>query len=216
MFPVFENAQQQRYHEPIPFKQLKELKLACAYYGLMAPFTQAILEALGNQFLPPNDWKQVAQACLTGGNYLLWKSEYAEQCGATSEINRQQGLPVTFDMLVGEGAYRDMNTQLNYPAGAYPQINAAALKAWRKLPNSENKTEDLSKIRQGPDEPYQDFVARLLETLGKVVGDDQAGMVFAKQLAYENANSACLRHYRKKGGLSDYIKICADIGPSYV
>ena len=41
----------------------------------------------------------------------------------------------------------------------------------------------------------------------------------AKQLAYENANSACqaaLRPYRKKGGLSDYVRICADIGPSYV
>ena len=41
----------------------------------------------------------------------------------------------------------------------------------------------------------------------------------AKQLAYENANSACqaaLRPYRKKGGLSDYVLICADISPSYV
>ena len=32
-------------------------------------------------------------------------------------------------------------------------------------------------------------------------------------------NSACqaaLRPYRKKGGLADYIWICADIGPSYM
>lgn len=71
MYPVFENAQQQRYYEPIPFKQLKELKIACAQYGPTAPFTQAIIECLGNQFLPPNDWKQVARACLSGGNYLL-------------------------------------------------------------------------------------------------------------------------------------------------
>ena len=81
------------------------------------------------------------------------------------------------------------------------------------------KTEDLSKIRRGPDEPYQDFVARLLKAVGKVIGDEQVGMVSAKQLAYENANSACqaaLRPYRKKGGLSDYVQICADIGPSYV
>ena len=52
-----------------------------------------------------------------------------------------------------------------------------------------------------------------------MIGDEQAGMVLAKQLAYENANSACqaaLRPYRKKGGLSDYVRICADIGPSYV
>ena len=52
-----------------------------------------------------------------------------------------------------------------------------------------------------------------------MIGDEQAGMVLAKQLAYENANSPCqaaLRPYRKKGGLSDYVRICADIGPSYV
>ena len=43
--------------------------------------------------------------------------------------------------------------------------------------------------------------------------------MLAKQLAYENANSACqaaLRPYRKRGGLSDYVQICADISPSYV
>ena len=52
-----------------------------------------------------------------------------------------------------------------------------------------------------------------------MIGDEQAEMVLAKQLAYENANSACqaaLRPYRKKGGLSDYVQICADISPSYV
>lgn len=122
-------------------------------------------------------------------------------------------------MMTGEGQYKDTNSQLTYLPGAYPQINEAALKAWKKLPNSENKTEDLSKVRQGPDEPYQDFVARLMETIGKIIGDEQAGMVLAKQLAYENANSACqaaLRPYKKKVGLADYIRICADIGPSYV
>ena len=62
-------------------------------------------------------------------------------------------------------------------------------------------------------------MAHLLEAVGKLMADEQAGMVLTKQLAYENANSACqaaLRPYRKKGGLSDYIHICADIGPSYM
>ena len=72
--------------------------------------------------------------------------------------------------------------------GAYPQISAAALRAWKKLPNSDKKTEDLSKILQGPDKPYQDFVAHLLEAISKMIGDEQAGMVLDKQLAYKNAN----------------------------
>ncbi|XP_055293591.1 endogenous retrovirus group K member 10 Gag polyprotein-like [Moschus berezovskii] len=217
-FPVFENANQ-RYYEPLPFKQLKELKVACAQYGPTAPFTQAMVENLGGQNLPPSDWKQIARACLTGGDYLLWKSEFTEQCGVIAETNQRQGLPTTYEMLIGEGPYLNTNAQLNYHPGAYAQISNAARQAWRKLPCSANKTEDLSKIRQGPDEPYQDFVARLLEAVGKLMADEQAGMVLTKQLAYENANSACqaaLRPYRKKGVLSDYIRICADIGPSYM
>ena len=95
-------------------------------------------------------------------------------------------------------------------SGIYPVFgNAQQQRYYEPLPFKQLK----------PDEPYQDFVAHLLEAIGKVIGDEQAGMVLAKQLAYENANSACqaaLRPYRKKRGLSDYVWICADIGPSYV
>ena len=44
-FPVFEDANRRRYHEPVPFKQLKELKQACVQYGPTAPFTIAIIES---------------------------------------------------------------------------------------------------------------------------------------------------------------------------
>ena len=95
-------------------------------------------------------------------------------------------------------------------SGIYPVFeNAQQQRYYEPLPFKQLK----------PDEPYQDFVARLLEAIGKVIGDEQAGMVLAQQLAYENANWACqaaLRPYRKKGGLSNYVRICADIRASYV
>ncbi|XP_012886183.1 PREDICTED: LOW QUALITY PROTEIN: endogenous retrovirus group K member 9 Pol protein-like [Dipodomys ordii] len=218
LFPVMEDQNQQRTRQPIQFKQIRDLKNACAQYGPTAPFTQVILETLSTDALCPNDWKQLARACLSGGDYLLWKSEFVEQCQATAEVNRANNIPTTFAELAGEGAYNDIHTQLNYPVGAYAQINAAAKRAWKKLPNS-NKTEDLSKIRQGPDEPYQDFVSRLLEATGHLIQDGDASMVLVQQLAYENANAACqaaIRPFRKKGGITDYIRLCADIGPSYM
>lgn len=219
-FPVFENAQQQRYHEPIPFKQLKELKQACTQYGPTAPFTVAILEAIcTGSNLPPHDWKALTRACLTGGDYLLWSSEYMEICQLKEQENRRQANPISYDMLTGTGAYRDIHQQLTLPVIVFMQIKECGLKAWQKLPNSSNKTEDLAKIRQGPDEPYQDFVARLMDAIGKVIGDEQAGLILGKQLAYDNANSACqaaLRPWRKKGSISDYVRLCSDIGPSYV
>ena len=214
-FPVFEN-NNQRYYESLPFKQLKELKIACSQYGPTAPFTIAMIENLGTQALPPNDWKQTARACLSGGDYLLWKSEFFEQCARIADVNRQQGIQTSYKMLIGEGPYQATDTQLNFLPGAYAQISNAARQAWKKLPSSSTKTEDLSKVQQGPDEPYQDFVARLLDTIGKIMSDEKAGMVLAKQLAFKNANSACqaaLRPYRKKGDLSDFIRICLTLDP---
>ncbi|XP_069882578.1 endogenous retrovirus group K member 5 Gag polyprotein-like [Dipodomys merriami] len=218
LFPVMEDQNQQRTHQPIQFKQIRDLKNACAQYGPTAPFTQVILETLYTDALCPNDWKQLARACLSGGDYLLRKSECVEQCQATAEVNRANNIPTTFAELAGEGAYNDIHTQLNYSVGAHAQINAAAKRAWKKLPNS-NKTEDLSKIRQGPDEPYQEFVSRLLEATGHLIQDGDAGMVLVQQLAYENATAACqanIRPFRKKEGITDYIRLCADIGPSYM
>lgn len=78
---------------------------------------------------------------------------------------------------------------------------------------------DIAKIIQGPEEPYQDFVARLLQAVDRVVGDPDAGSLLVKQLAFENANRICqeaLRPYKKRGSISEFIRICADIGPSYV
>ncbi|XP_016072396.1 PREDICTED: endogenous retrovirus group K member 6 Gag polyprotein-like [Miniopterus natalensis] len=223
-YPVFEQPAQgnnspQRVYGPMDFKKLKELKMACAQYGPTAPYTEAILEALDTEYtMCPNDWKQLARACLSGGDYLLWKSEYTEQCEKVHRLNVRNNIPSDLQGLLGEGQFADTPAQLQFGMGTYAQISAAARKAWKKLPNTKNVTMDLTKIRQGPDELYQDFVSRLLDAAGKLIGDGEAGVIIVRQLAFENANTACqaaLRPYRHKGSLNDYIRLCQDIGPSY-
>ncbi|XP_036176146.1 endogenous retrovirus group K member 10 Gag polyprotein-like, partial [Myotis myotis] len=223
-FPVMEQVnphtgQRERAYDPLPFKTLKELKTACAQYGPTSPYTLTILETMASEALPPNDWRAIAKACLSGGDYLLWKSEYDEKAKEQASRNRAARINISYEMLVGEGVYADTHNQIQYPQEAYGQINGAGIRAWKKLPTSGQKTEELSKIIQGPDEKYQDFVSRLLQAVGRVVVDGEAGMLIVKQLAYENANTACqaaLRPYQRQGTLSDYIRICADIGPSYI
>ncbi|XP_027288827.2 endogenous retrovirus group K member 10 Gag polyprotein-like [Cricetulus griseus] len=80
--------------------------------------------------------------------------------------------------------------------------------------------EDLTKIRQGADELFQDFVSRLMQASSRIMGDTEAGLLVIKQLAYEHANTnaacqAALKPHRKKGDIDEFIKICADIGPAY-
>lgn len=176
-----------------------------------------MLESLIADFIPPGDWKQLARAYLWG--------EGASYCGNQNllshvrklELNRAQNLAVTFEMLAGEGQYQETLQQLEFDPGVYAQVNAAAKRAWYKLPSTGRQTADLSKIRQGSEGPFQDFVDRLLQTASRL-GDADAGLLLVKQLAYENANSACqaaLRPFRKKGNLSDYVRLCSDREPAY-
>jgi hypothetical protein len=97
-----------------------------------------------------------------------------------AELNARDNNPVTYEMLTGEGQYQDIQNQLQFNPGTY-----AVCRAWNTLPNK-----DISKIRQGPDEPFQEFVNRLIKAAGSVFGDVNLGMLLVKQLAYENENTA--------------------------
>jgi hypothetical protein len=86
---------------------------------------------------------------------------------------------------------------------------------WQELPTKGEKTQEITKILQGPGEPFQDFVAHLLHHMCRTVGDPELGTLLVKQLAFENANKHCeeaLRPYRKKASLQDVIRLCSDIG----
>lgn len=74
-------------------------------------------------------------------------------------------------MLTGEGQYRDIHNQLQFNPSTYAQIGAAAHRAWITLPNKGDLTQDISKIRQGPDEPFLEFVNRLMQAVRRVFGD---------------------------------------------
>lgn len=61
------------------------------------------------------------------------------------------------------------------------QVSTAAKRAWNKIPSSGGRTEDLSKLRHGPDELFQYFVSRLMQTSSRLVGDAEPGLLIVKQ-----------------------------------
>lgn len=206
-------------YEPIPFKQLKELKAASSQYGPTAPFTVAILETVASNVLPPADWRSIAKAVLTGGEYLLWTAEYSDQCAQYAQTQQCIQLGITYDQLAGAGNFARVFHQLNFRQEVYDIIRQIGLSSWKKLPKSGVKKEELTKIRQGPDEPYEDFVARLLQVSARLIEDSDAALILVKELAFENANSICqaaLRPWKGKATLNDYVRLCAEIGPGYV
>jgi hypothetical protein len=136
----------------------------------------------------PEDWMGIAKACLSPGEYLLWKTIYTELCGKQAARNAAHGVPITLDMLLGKGPFEGVFNQLQFPIQAYQQIAIAAIRTWRELPAKGDKSQEITKILQGPDEPFQDFVARLMQAVGRTVADHEAGTMLVQQLAFENAN----------------------------
>lgn len=118
LFPVFELQGPQglyREYRPLEFKIIKELKLAVSQYGPSAPFTMAIFESLAGNWLTPGDWKAVSKAVLSGGDYLLWLTNYTEQCKVTARRNQQAGAALaSYEMLAGEGLFATNQAQMQY------------------------------------------------------------------------------------------------------
>jgi hypothetical protein len=107
-YPVLERpdpnnpGMQQRFHEKIPFKTLKEVKQACTMYGSTMPFMLGLSQTVvGDTAMPPDDWTGLAKACLSPGDYLLWKTGFIEFCQEQANRNLAHGLHITADMLMG-------------------------------------------------------------------------------------------------------------------
>ena len=77
--------------EPLPIKMIKELKQACSLYGATAPYTLTLLEALSTRWMTPHDWRTVAKACLSGGQYLLWRAEVEDVAQKQADTNCRRG-----------------------------------------------------------------------------------------------------------------------------
>lgn len=75
----------------------------------------AIFESLAGNWLTPGDWKAISKAVLSGGDYLLWLTNYTEQCKVTARRNQQAGAALaSYEMLAGEGLFATNQAQMQY------------------------------------------------------------------------------------------------------
>ncbi|XP_052599713.1 endogenous retrovirus group K member 21 Gag polyprotein-like [Peromyscus californicus insignis] len=210
--PVFVDNQNQRYHEPLDFKFVKSIAESVKSYSVTAAFTLTQIETLQRQCMTASDWMNLARACLSPGQYLDWKAFFIEFANEQAAANHNTGLQWDADMLLGLGRY--VNQQTTYPPNVYTQINQIAIRAWKSLPNKGEVSGNLTKILQGPMEPFSDFVARLIEAAGRIFGDTDASMPLIKQLIYEQCTKECraaITPYKARG-LEAWMKACRELG----
>lgn len=93
------------------------------------------------------------------------------------------------------------------------------MRAWEKIQDPGVTYPSFNSVRQGPEEPYLDFIAHLHDAAQKVILDAHAQETIVQLLAFENANSECQPAIRPVKGkaskdkvLSEYIKACDGIG----
>ncbi|XP_060223816.1 endogenous retrovirus group K member 5 Gag polyprotein-like [Meriones unguiculatus] len=194
----------------------KKLAESVNKYGVDVNFTVMQLERLASVAMTPNDWQNTVKAALPSmGQYLEWKalwhdaSQTQARANAHAEDNQRQW---TFDLLTGQGQF--VHNQTNYDWGAYGQISTAAIKACKALSKKGEAGGHLTKIIQGPQESFSDFVARMTEAAGRIFGDPERVRPMIEQLVYENASPECKTVItpRRGKGLTDWIKICRGLG----
>ena len=221
IFPVVETGDNDEpVWEPLPLKTLKELQLAVKSLGPTAPYTLQVLDMVASLWLTPHDWMQTAKATLSPGDYILWRTEYEDKNKDTivQSIKKRHPKP-TMPMLMGTGEYADPQAQVKLPRDILTLITTNAVTAWRKLPPPGTKGGALASIRQGNEEPYQDFISKLEEAINRMLPPSEGTDILLKQLAWENANALCqdlIRPIRKTGTIQDYIKACSDASPAIV
>jgi hypothetical protein len=130
------------------------------------------------------------KACLSPGRYLDWKAfliEFANKQEAANAVVGNQAWDR--DMLLGQGQFAQQQT--GYPLQVFEQVNQIAIMVWKSLPNRGEVSGNLTKIMQGPTEPFSDFVARMVEAAGRIFGDLDTAMPLIRQLVYEQCTGEC-------------------------
>jgi hypothetical protein len=117
--------QHQKHYDSIPFKTLKELKHTCTMCGAAGPFTHFLSSITTGSAVPPDDWMAITKACLGPRDYLLRKTSYNELWKEKAMHNTAYGVPITADMLLGQGDYTGLQNQLNYLPLTYEQLAMA-------------------------------------------------------------------------------------------
>lgn len=96
-------------------------------------------------------------------------------------------------IFAGIAPYHVLKEQCKLPRSLLASMALATLQAWKSLPRAGTSTAPLSQIVQGPDEPYNSFIAHLSEAMERVLGvtATDADSTLVKQLAFEKANDTC-------------------------
>ena len=125
--------------------------------------------------------------------------------------NARAGTPqnqITFEMLTGMRQFDSVEAQIQCPPLLHEQLKEVALEAWDRITPQGEPKGSYTKILQGPNEAYADFLARLETAISRNVIKKEV-KIQKNPLTYENTNQECqkaIAPIRETGTIIDYSK----------
>lgn len=92
----------------------------------------------------PQDWKDMAKTILPLPWFSWWRKEKE-----TAPQNKARGRDISKDQLLGEGLFAKIEVKAVYNEETLELCHLAALNAWDKVPESENRLQPFPQVMQG-------------------------------------------------------------------
>ena len=94
-------------------------------------------------------------------------------------------------MLTGTGQFDAIEAQIQCLPLLHEQLKTVALEAWDRSTPQGEPTGSYTKIFQGPNETYAEFLVGFQTAISRTVIGEEAKRQLGKLFAYENANQEC-------------------------
>ena len=107
--------------------------------------------------------RTLIKALLKPGEYLQWMMWFYDIARDDASRNARAGAPpnqITFEMLTGTGQFVAIEAQIQCLPLLHEQLKTVALEAWDRITPQGEPTGSYTKILQGPNETYADFLPR--------------------------------------------------------
>ncbi|XP_021244600.1 endogenous retrovirus group K member 8 Gag polyprotein-like [Numida meleagris] len=188
--------------EGMSFQLIKDIGKAVLDLRLGSPYKTDLLSSIMKSYtLCPRDCKTPAKLLLMSTQYTIWMGYWRElaQQKAIENLGRQQGDPLQVfgaDALLGEVAFATTTAEVQLPAAALDQAKELAFSAFMKVPDDGKPQKSFISIKQGPTEPYVQFIDKLKDSLDKQIKNEEAREILLQKLATENANEDCRKVLR--------------------
>ncbi|XP_072785702.1 uncharacterized protein [Taeniopygia guttata] len=207
----------------VAFKILSQLRQLATQHGLGSPVVAGMLRLLAEGEMTPFDIKQIAQLLCTPMQYLMFESTWKQH--AEKQELRNLALPqqdprfgVGVPQLLGLPPVSNPRLQACLNPLILAQATDLGMQALMEVGSMglATPTQAFAKIKQGPEEPYMQFIERLKDAMEKQIVNNDAKDLLILSLARDNANEDCKKALdllpRKDASLDEMIDACAEVG----